>query len=59
MLSGFITLFMLLLFLAIVAWAWQPWNKKRFDASARLAVEDEDEHAGNGDTRETKKGTRE
>ncbi|MCE7033099.1 cbb3-type cytochrome c oxidase subunit 3 [Lysobacter sp. GX 14042] len=61
MLSGIITTFMLLLFLAIVAWAWQPRNRKSFDATARLAVEEPEENQGRnagGAKRETKKGTR-
>ena len=41
MLSGIITLFLLLLFIAIAIWAWLPRNKKSFEATARLAVEDE------------------
>ena len=57
MLSGLITLFLLLLFLAIVVWAWQPRNKKSFDATARLAVEDDEGNAGNGTQRTDKKGT--
>jgi len=64
MLSGIITLFLLLLFIAIAIWAWLPRNKKSFDATARLAVEDEqegqDKNAGDGNApgagRETKKG---
>lgn len=54
MLSGIITLFLLLLFVAIAIWAWLPRNKKSFEATARLAVEDDKQHqddnnAGNGD----------
>lgn len=59
MLSGIITLFMLLLFLVVVVWAWQPRNKKSFDAAARLAVEDDKGNAGIGDKRTDKKGSRE
>ena len=42
MLSGLITLGLLLLFVAIWAWAWQPRNKASFDATARLALEDDE-----------------
>ena len=41
MLSGLITLSLLLLFVAIWAWAWQPRHKASFDATARLALEDD------------------
>ncbi|MGH8072519.1 MAG: cbb3-type cytochrome oxidase subunit 3 [Lysobacter sp.] len=41
MLSGLITLGLLLLFVAIWAWAWQPRHKASFDATARLALEDD------------------
>jgi len=65
MLSGIITLFLLLLFIAIAIWAWLPRNKKSFDATARLAVEDEqetgpaqDRNAGNGNAPEAGHGTK-
>jgi cytochrome c oxidase cbb3-type subunit 4 len=41
MLSGLITFGLLLLFLCIWAWAWQPRHKAAFDATARLALEDD------------------
>ena len=41
MLSGIITTFLLLLFIALWAWAWQPRLRKGFDATARLAVDDD------------------
>ncbi|MCG8277062.1 cbb3-type cytochrome c oxidase subunit 3 [Stenotrophomonas sp. NLF4-10] len=41
MLSGIITTFLLLLFVALWIWAWQPRLRKGFDATARLAVDDE------------------
>jgi cytochrome c oxidase cbb3-type subunit 4 len=41
MLSGIITTFLLLLFVALWIWAWQPRLRKSFDATARLAVDDE------------------
>ena len=43
MLSGLITLGLLLLFVAIWVWAWQPRNKASFDATARLALEDDED----------------
>ncbi|MGQ4582692.1 CcoQ/FixQ family Cbb3-type cytochrome c oxidase assembly chaperone [Lysobacter sp. F60174L2] len=42
MLSGLITLGLLLVFVAIWAWAWQPRHKASFDATARLALEDDE-----------------
>jgi cytochrome c oxidase cbb3-type subunit 4 len=41
MLSGLVTVFLLLLFVAIWAWAWQPRHRADFDATARLAVDDD------------------
>ena len=41
MVSGIITLIMLLLFVAGWFWAWSPRRKADFDAAAKLAVEDE------------------
>ncbi|SBV36382.1 conserved hypothetical protein [uncultured Stenotrophomonas sp.] len=41
MLSGIITTFLLLLFIALWIWAWQPRLRKSFDATARLAVDDD------------------
>lgn len=49
MLSGLITLFLLLLFIAVAIWAYLPRNKKSFDATARLAVEDEQDRRDNQD----------
>jgi cytochrome c oxidase cbb3-type subunit 4 len=42
MLSGIITVGLLLVFVAVWIWAWQPRHKASFEATARLAV-DEDE----------------
>ncbi len=41
MLSGFITLFLMLVFIGIWVWAWRPENKASFEETARLALEDE------------------
>lgn len=41
MLSGIVTVVLLLLFVAICIWAWQPRHKADFEATARLAVDDE------------------
>ncbi|MGY0799545.1 cbb3-type cytochrome oxidase subunit 3 [Lysobacter sp. A286] len=40
MLSGIITVALMLLFLAICYWAWLPEHKQAFDATARLALDD-------------------
>ena len=40
MLSGIVTLVLLLLFVAIWWWAWQPRKRGEFEAAARLAVDD-------------------
>ena len=48
MLSGIITIALMLLFVAIWIWAWRPQNKQAFDATARLAL-DEDAVAGDSD----------
>lgn len=43
MLAGIITVLLLLLFLAGVAWAWSDKRKQDFDAAARLPLDDESE----------------
>ncbi|MBS0225664.1 MAG: cbb3-type cytochrome c oxidase subunit 3 [Proteobacteria bacterium] len=40
MLSGIVTTMMLLLFIAMWIWAWQPRLRNEFAAAARLAVDD-------------------
>ena len=40
MLSGIVTLVLLLLFVAIWWWAWQPRKRGEFEAAARLALDD-------------------
>ena len=47
MLSGIITLVLMLLFVAIWIWAWRPGHKQAFDETARLALDD-DATAGAG-----------
>jgi len=43
MLTGIVTSFLLLLFLAGWAWAWSPRRKADFDAAARLPFDDTDQ----------------
>jgi len=43
MLSGIITSFLLLLFLAGWTWAWSPRRKRDFDAAARLPLDEDNE----------------
>ena len=40
MLSGIVTLMLMLLFVAVWWWAWQPRRRGEFEAAARLAVDD-------------------
>jgi cytochrome c oxidase cbb3-type subunit IV len=40
-LRGLITLVLLLLFVALVVWLWRRGNKHRFDAAARMPLEDD------------------
>jgi cytochrome c oxidase cbb3-type subunit 4 len=42
MLSGIITIALLLLFVAGWIWAWRPARKAGFDAAARLALDEGD-----------------
>ncbi len=42
MLSGIITLILLVVFLGGWAWAWSPRRKADFDAAARLPLDDSD-----------------
>ncbi len=57
MLSGIVTTVLLLLFVGLWVWAWQPRLRSGFDAAARLAVDDNvpagEERAGNDDGRTT------
>ncbi len=41
MLSGILTSFLLILFVGLWLWAWQPRLRKNFEATARLAVDDD------------------
>lgn len=45
MLSGIITVILLLLFLAGCVWAWSPRRKRDFDAAARLPLSDQAQDA--------------
>ena len=40
MISGIVTTLLLLLFVGLWAWAWQPRLRSGFDAASRLAVDD-------------------
>ena len=40
MISGIVTTVLMLLFVAVWIWAWQPRLRAGFDATARLAVDD-------------------
>lgn len=44
MVSGIVTVVLLVLFLAGWAWAWSPRRKKTFDEAARLPLEDDGEN---------------
>ncbi|QOW19210.1 cbb3-type cytochrome c oxidase subunit 3 [Lysobacter ciconiae] len=46
MLSGFITVFLMLVFIGVWIWAWRPENKASFEETARLALEDEPDDLG-------------
>ena len=37
------TVVVLIVFLGIVAWAWSDGNKARFEAAARIPLEDDDD----------------
>lgn len=43
MLSGIITIVLMLLFVGIWIWAWRPRHKASFEATARLALEEDPE----------------
>lgn len=52
MISGIITVVLMLLFLAVCYWAWRPENKQAFEATARLALDDtptDTRHVADGD----------
>ncbi|HOV96828.1 MAG TPA: cbb3-type cytochrome c oxidase subunit 3 [Thermomonas sp.] len=40
MISGIVTTVLMLLFIGVWIWAWQPRLRAGFDATARLAVDD-------------------
>lgn len=43
MISGIYTAILLIIFLAIVAWAWSSKNKKKFDKYARMPLNEDNE----------------
>ena len=47
MVNGLLTLLLIVLFLAICAWAWSGRNKEKFDKMAHLPLEDDSNKAGN------------
>ncbi len=49
---GLITLVLLLLFIALVAWAWSDRRKKTFEAMARMALDDDDPASSSASTTE-------
>jgi cytochrome c oxidase cbb3-type subunit IV len=51
MLSGIITIALLLLFVGGWIWAWRPARKAGFDAAARLALDEDEQAQGKGEPR--------
>lgn len=47
-LRGVITLTLLVLFIALIAWAWSGRRKKLFDSMARMALDEDDQAAEEG-----------
>ena len=41
MMSGIVTIVLMVLFIAVWIWAWQPRLRAGFEATARLAVDDQ------------------
>ena len=39
-LAGIVTLVVMLVFIGIWVWAWRPYHKRKFDALAKLPMED-------------------
>lgn len=54
MFRGLFTLVMMLLFVALVLWAYSGKRKKTFDAAARLPLEDEPTHGTPLDGRDSR-----
>jgi len=50
------TVLLVILFIAIVIWAFSAERKRRFDAAARMPLEDEDSGPEASATREKKNG---
>lgn len=53
-LRGLITLVLLLLFVALVVWLWRRGNKHRFDAAARMPLEDDAHGEGQSENQDKK-----
>jgi len=45
MISGIVTVCLMLLFVALWAWAWQPRKRRDFEEAARLPLDDEEPRA--------------
>ena len=41
--AGIVTVLLMLVFIGIWAWAWLPQHKRKFDALARLPMEDRED----------------
>ncbi|MFQ3247819.1 MAG: cytochrome c oxidase cbb3-type subunit 4 [Arenicella sp.] len=44
--NGFLTALLLVIFVAIWVWAWSAKNKQKFDAMAKLPLEDQPSDSG-------------
>jgi cbb3-type cytochrome oxidase subunit 3 len=49
MISGIYTGLLLIIFIAIVIWAWSKDNKEAFDKSAQMPLLKDDDNANNGE----------
>jgi len=54
--GGVMTVLALVLFIAVVIWAWSPARKKRFDEAAQIPLQDET--AVSRDAHQSKSGER-
>ncbi len=45
MISGIVTLVLLVLFVGAWAWLWRPSRKQHFDAASRIPLDDEEPRA--------------
>jgi cytochrome c oxidase cbb3-type subunit 4 len=48
MISGIVSLTLMVLFLAAWVWAWRPARRAEFDAAARMPLEDDDRDGAEG-----------